>query len=61
MRFKDLKLSENMLGPSPTPRSLPGYIDQLNKILSSPDPTLQLGKNGQHLFKANRTTSTNCN
>ena len=53
MRFKDLKLSENMLGPSPTPRSLPGYIDQLNKILSSPDPTLQLGKNGQHLFKAN--------
>ena len=53
MRFKDLKLSENMLGPSPTPTSLPGYIDQLNKILSSPDPTIQVGKNGQHLFKAN--------
>jgi len=53
MRYSDFKLSENMLGPSPTPTSLPGYIDQLNKILSSPDPTIQVGKNGQHLFKAN--------
>jgi hypothetical protein len=52
MRFSDFKLSENMLGPSPTPTSLPGYIDQLNKILSSPNPTLQLGKTGQYVFKA---------
>ena len=52
MRFSDIKIVENMLGASPTPTSLPGYINQINQILSAPNPSLQLGKTGQYVFKA---------
>ena len=52
MRFSEIKIVENMLGASPTPTSLPGYINQINQILSAPNPSQQLGKTGQYVFKA---------
>ena len=52
MRYQDFKLIEAILGPSPTPASLPGYLDTINQILSSPNPSLKVGKNGEFEFKA---------
>ena len=47
------KKNEAVLGPNPTSTSLPGYIQAINSILSSPNPVLKMGSTGAHLFTAN--------
>lgn len=52
MRFQEFKITEAMLGAS-SPSSIPGYIEKVNQILSSPNPKLELGNNGGMFFVAN--------
>ena len=52
MRYRDFKIQETVLGLSPTPSSLPGYIQKINDILASPNPVLQMGANGAFQFTA---------
>lgn len=51
MRFKDIKISESLVG-SASLKSVPGYIDYINQILSSSNPTLETGDQGQFSFLA---------
>jgi hypothetical protein len=38
---------------SSSPASVPGYIEKVNQILATPDATIEMGKDGGHMFKPN--------
>ena len=50
--FEFSKLHEAILQSS-SPASVPGYIEKVNQILATPDATIEMGKDGGHMFKPN--------
>lgn len=52
MRYRDFKLVEAILQSS-SPASVPGYIEKVNQILSTPSATIEMGKNGGNVFQPN--------
>jgi hypothetical protein len=52
MRYTDFKLVEAILQSS-SPTSVPGYIEKVNQILSTPGATIEMGKNGGNVFQPN--------
>ena len=52
MRYKDFKIVESMVGAANV-SSIPKYIDAINSILQSPNPTFLMGAKGNFSFTAN--------
>lgn len=52
MRYTDFKITEAMLGKS-SPGSIPGYVEYVNQVLASNDPSFLVGDNGEYSFVAN--------
>jgi hypothetical protein len=52
MRFTDFKIVEAILQSS-SPASVPGYIEKVNQILSTPGATIEMGKDGGNIFQPN--------
>lgn len=52
MRYKEFKIAESMVGAANI-SSIPKYIDAINSILQSPNPTFPMGAKGNFSFTAN--------